>query len=77
MGEHTGPAIRLTDQTVTNFLLVEVSVLFEVFVKLVIPRTSTHTVFLLLKNQCVNVSLGNDHYKDIETMITVANYFLF
>ena len=37
MGEHTGPAIRLTDQTVTNFLLVEVSVLFEVFVKLVIP----------------------------------------
>ena len=53
VGEHTGPAIRLTDQTMANFLLVEVSVLFEVFVKLVIPRTSTHTVFYCEKINAV------------------------
>ena len=61
--DHTGHAVCLIDQSMKMFFLVEVSVLFEAFVKLC--YTVNFLPFSLSKCQCVRVSVGNDHDKDI------------
>ena len=61
--DHTGPAVCFIDQSMKIFFLVEVSVLFEAFVKLC--YTVNFLPFSLSKYQCVRVSVGNDHDKDI------------
>ena len=61
--DHTGPAVCFIDQSMKFFFVVEVSVLFEAFVKLC--YTVNFLPFSLSKCQCVRVSVGNDHDKDI------------